>query len=116
LQPSELRVLLEAAPLWLRPIIALAVTTGMRRSEILKLRWLDVDLRGCRVLLPQTKNGEGRTVYLNRLAIQAIESLPNSAEKKLTEPLFNKLRPEWVSVAFIRLCRSLGIANSTSTT
>ena len=61
LQSGELRVVLEAAPLWLRPIIALAVTTGMRRSEILKLRWLDVDLRGCRVLLPQTKNGEGRT-------------------------------------------------------
>jgi integrase len=30
---------------------------GMRRSEILGLRWLDVDLPNRRVLLPQTKNG-----------------------------------------------------------
>ena len=43
LQPTELRAVLEACPLWLRPIIALLVCTGMRRSEVLGLRWLDVD-------------------------------------------------------------------------
>jgi len=35
---------MELAPDCLRPIIALAVCTGMRRSEILKLRWLDIEL------------------------------------------------------------------------
>ena len=50
--------MLEFAPLWLRPIIAIAVATGMRRSEILGLRWIDMDLEGGRVLLSQTKNGE----------------------------------------------------------
>jgi len=43
----------------------------MRRGEILNLRWLDVDLRGARILLPQTKNGEERIVYLNELARMA---------------------------------------------
>ena len=42
LQPPELLALLSACPDWLRPIVALAVVTGMRRSEILGLRWLDV--------------------------------------------------------------------------
>lgn len=111
LQPGELRVVLEAAPAWLRPIIALAVSTGMRRSEILGLRWLDVDLNGGRVLLSQTKNGESRIVYLNRLAIQAIESLPVSDKTKPTGLLFPGLQPEWVSVAFSRLCRRLNIEN-----
>jgi integrase len=111
LQPGELRTVLEASPPWLRPIIVLAVATGMRRSEILRLRWLDVDLRGTRVLLPQTKNGEGRIVYLNRLAIQAIESLPVSEKTKTTDLLFPGLQPEWVSVAFSRLCRGLKIAD-----
>src|SRR5262245_7875925 len=41
LQPTELKTLLEAFPDWLRPIIALAAVTGMRRGEILGLRWLD---------------------------------------------------------------------------
>ena len=76
LQPTELRAVLEAAPEWLKPLIALAAGTGMRRSEILRLRWLDVDLRNSRILLTQTKNGEGRIVYLNQLALRAIESLP----------------------------------------
>lgn len=111
LQPTELRAVLEAAPEWLRPIIALAVSTGMRRSEILKLRWLDVDLNGRRLLLPQTKNGEGRIVYLNRLALQAIESLPVSEKTKPTDVLFPGLDPPWVSVKFARVCRSLNIAD-----
>jgi len=83
----------------------------MRRGEILKLRWLDIDLNGARVLLPQTKNGEGRIVYLNRLALQAIESLPVSEQTRPTDLLFPKLAPEWVSVSFMRLCRRLGIAD-----
>src|SRR5207244_3526709 len=64
LQPTELKVLIEAAPLWIRPIIALAVSTGMRRGEIIGLRRLDVDLVHSRIMLPQTKNGDGRIVYL----------------------------------------------------
>src|SRR6185437_320961 len=39
LQPGELRSVLEACPEWLRPIAGLAVSTGMRRGEILGLRW-----------------------------------------------------------------------------
>ncbi len=72
---------------------------------------LDVDLDGGRVLLSETKNGESRIVYLNRLAVQAIESLPASKKTKPTGLLFPKLQPEWVSVAFSRLCRKLKIEN-----
>lgn len=111
LQPTELRAALEAAPGWLRPIIALAATTGMRRSEILKLRWLDIDLNGGRLLLPQTKNGDGRIVYLNRLALQAIESLPVSEKTKPVDLLFPGLDGHWVSVKFVRVCRELSISD-----
>jgi integrase len=109
LQPAELRAVLEASPVWLSPIVALATATGMRRGEILKLRWVDVDLNGARVLLPQTKNGEGRIVYLNQLAMLAIQSLPVSEKTRTTDLLFPSLEPEWVSVAFLRLCRKLRI-------
>ena len=44
LQETELEAVVTACPEWLRPIVMIAVATGMRRSEILKLRWLDVDL------------------------------------------------------------------------
>ena len=68
LHPGGLRALLEGCPDWLRPIAALLVATGMRRGEVLGLRWVDVDRKGGRILLPQSKNGDGRVVYLNRLA------------------------------------------------
>jgi integrase len=52
LQPTELGVLLKAAPEWLRSIIALAVTTGMRRGEILALRWLESEAKPTDKLFP----------------------------------------------------------------
>ncbi len=54
LQLGELRAVLTASPEWLRPIVALAACTGMRRAEMLGLRWLDVDLAQGRVMLAQT--------------------------------------------------------------
>jgi len=109
LQPTELRVLLEASSESLRPVVALAVSTGMRRGEILGLRWLDVDMVNHRVLLPQTKNGEGRIAYLNQSALAVLRSLPFGAETKPTDRLFQDGTPERVSVAFGRACRKAGI-------
>jgi integrase len=59
----------------LQAIVALAVSTGMRRSEILNLRRLDVDLAHRRILLPQTKNGDGRIVYLNQSALTVVNAV-----------------------------------------
>jgi integrase len=110
LQPGELRAVLQACPEWLRPIAGLAVSTGMRRGEILGLRWLDVDSKNGRILLPQTKNGEGRIVYLNTLAQQALAaaSVPDA---KPTNRVFDgeQMSPENVSLAFLRACRGVGI-------
>jgi len=60
----------------MRAPIALAALTGMRRGELLGLRWTDVDLEGRRVYLRETKNGSLRVLPLNNLAVQVFESLP----------------------------------------
>jgi integrase len=111
LQPTELRAVLEACPLWLRPIVAILVTTGMRRGELLGLRWLDVDRAGNRLLLPQTKNGDGRVVYLNTLACQALDSVPRNGARPTDRvfPSSEHVSPENVSLAFLRSCRKVGI-------
>ena len=111
LQPTELRLLMSACLEWLRPIVALAVTTGMRRSEILRLRWLDMDIAHQRLLLPQTKNNEGKVVYLNRSALAALRSMPFGAQTKSVDLPFPDLTPEKVSVAFHRTCNKVGIAD-----
>jgi len=109
LQPTELHAVLAACPEWLRPIVGLLAFTGMRRSEVLGLRWLDIDRKGERMLLPQTKNGDARTVWLNTLACDVIDSLKLGAP---TDPLFSSdITPENVSLAFLRACRRTKIAD-----
>ena len=61
---------------WLPTIIQLAVETGMRRSELLGMRWVDVDLEAHTVFLPNTKNGHPRTVPLSPRALEIIRNTP----------------------------------------
>jgi integrase len=98
-------------PDWLKPIVAIAVSTGMRRSEIVRPRWMDVDMLHGRTMLPQTKNGEGRIVYLNKFAESAFASLPFDRNTQPTDKLFPGITRERVSVAFRRTCRALGIVD-----
>ncbi len=44
--------------------LRLALTTGARKSELLRLRWSDIDLDRRIAVLPKTKNGEARTLPL----------------------------------------------------
>ncbi|MEO8716702.1 MAG: site-specific integrase [Burkholderiales bacterium] len=45
-------------------IVLLAITTGMRRGEIMGLRWADLDLKRCQAVLHKTKNKTKRAVPL----------------------------------------------------
>jgi integrase len=49
----------------------------MRRDEIARLAWDNVDLRKRAVYLSKTKNGEERTVPLSPAAIGILKEIPN---------------------------------------
>nr|WP_082490205.1 site-specific integrase [Methylobacterium sp. Leaf122] len=61
-------------------IIVLAIETGMRRGELLSLRWKDVDLEKGTVRLHQTKNGRPRTVPLTPRAISEFTRVDRQGE------------------------------------
>ena len=67
--------------IFITPIIEFAIETGMRRSEILKLRWCDVDLENGFASLYDTKNGEDRRVPLTRRCIEVLQTLPKTDER-----------------------------------
>jgi len=50
----------------------------MRRSELLALRWEDINLDRRTATLHMTKNGESRVVPLSTTAIQTLTSMPRS--------------------------------------
>ncbi|PCI39898.1 MAG: hypothetical protein COB46_07915 [Rhodospirillaceae bacterium] len=67
--------LLKASTSHLRALIAFAVDTGGRRSEIFKLGWQNVDLDRGFVIFTKTKNGEDRSVRLTNRARQILVGL-----------------------------------------
>ena len=54
------------------PVIVFAIETGMRRGEILGLRWEHVDLNRRIAYLPLTKNGSSREVPLSTKAAKVL--------------------------------------------
>jgi hypothetical protein len=65
------------------------------------------------IQLPQTKNGEGRTVWLNALACQALDSVSRNGARSTDRvfPASEQVSPENVSLAFLRACRKVGVAD-----
>lgn len=63
---TDFLALREALPDYLRPIITFAYYSGWRKSEILNIRWNQVDLHEETVRLEpgETKNREGRNMYM----------------------------------------------------
>ena len=59
----------------LKPIVIMALHTGMRRDEILKLTWDRVDLTNRIILLDKTKNGERREIPINDTLYQTLSGL-----------------------------------------
>ena len=64
----------------LRPLVVLAIHTGMRRGELLSLRWANVDFeRGLVHVMnshrEQTKSGHSRSIPMNRTAREQLLSL-----------------------------------------
>ena len=85
LKTGELDVLLAAATAsrsaYMPTLILLAVETGMRAGELLKLNWSDWDEQKAVVHLSDTKNGRSRFVPLTPLSNQVISSLGQASDR-----------------------------------
>ena len=102
-------VLDEAGPA-LRSFVILAVNTGMRKGEILGLRWSNVNLEDGFICLErsQRKNNKVLRIPLNQPAREALAGLPRVSEYVLCDPKtgarFGTLRR-----SFMTACRKAGI-------
>ena len=77
LDEKEIKTLHDACTEHLKPIVIVALNTGMRKEEILSLRWKDVDFRSRIVYILDTKNGESREIPMNDIVYRTL-----LAEKK----------------------------------
>jgi len=68
---------------WMLPLVKFALETAMRRGEILSLRWDHIDLTRRTAFLPDTKNGQSRTVPLSSTAAAILQNLPSSVDGRV---------------------------------
>lgn len=96
LAEGELHALLHACrkdsnPI-LYPVVLLALSTGMRQSEILCLSWEDVNFERKMILLQDTKNGDRRAVPLIGEAYVEMQKL-KASRSQCTNFIFPAIRP-----------------------
>ena len=112
--------LYETAAPHLKVILICALSTGMRLSEILGLKWEDVDLvkRQIRVRPQSSKSGKQRAIPINSTFFSVLEGqqkLDNGRSDdvfRYEDPETGILRPvKTVRWAFTMACRRAGIEN-----
>ena len=78
-------------------IVRLLTETAMRRGELSKLRWENIDLKHNTAHLADTKNGEDRTIPLSSRAKAALAALPRQIDGKVF-----RMTPDAITRAFAR--------------
>ena len=84
LSSDEEKRLLDVAPSWMRPMIKVALHTGMRLGELRALRWQDVDDKTGSVHIKRDKAGDGRWVVMNSVVGDALREVRH--ERKILGP------------------------------
>lgn len=111
LHPDELLTLLEHCPVWLRPIVILGVGTGLRRGNILNLRWTEYDERRRILNIQKTKNGERIVCPLNEVGSMGLLMAEAHFGRSQIGRVFPDITKDQVSMAFRRACKKAKIEN-----
>ena len=72
LEKDEIKSLIRACPDHLRPIVVTALNTGMRKKEILNLKWEDIDFKRKMIYLSDTKTNKKREIPISSLLMKVL--------------------------------------------
>jgi integrase len=127
-EPAAYGRLLAALPEYLKPLVQVAYSTGMRRGELVSLRWENVDLSKGQIRLNagETKNGRGRVIPIGDELVQALKAQLETRNTNFPAcPLvfFRTIKtkknsvPSWLPIADNRkvwegACASVGLAGT----
>lgn len=99
----------------LHPIVVLAINTGMRRNEMLKLRWSDVNFEASEIFVrpENSKSKKGRMLPLNDNIFPLLRKLQENASDKHLVFSGKGYSSTSVTNSFSRFCDQLGLADVT---
>jgi integrase len=104
LSAAEAARLVECAGSAVRPVLIVALHTGMRRNEILSLKWKNVDFPRAYIFIEDSKSGRSRKIPMNSAVIEALRALPREFEFVFYNPE-TKDHIKDVKTAFHSACR-----------
>ena len=104
LTDDEARRLLNAASTDLRRILITALGTGMRRGEILGLKWTDLDLVRGSITICNSKSGKPRKIPMSGPVAAALGGVPKRGEYVFHNPETGRQIKD-VKTAFRAACR-----------
>lgn len=109
LREDEIRNLLEVSPVHLQRIIKGAILTGLRKGDLLKIKWLDINLEQGQLTYYEQKKGEKipKIKYLCQDMLDLLMKIPNKSEYVFLGPDDKPLKN--VSRSFKTALRKAGI-------
>ena len=111
LSDEEAQRLVKASTKSLQPVVIVALNTGMRISEILGLRWENVDFARRFIFIERSKNGRSRKLPMNSEVLRVLAGLQRNGG----EFIFSKERSSGplrsVRTAFLNALKKAKIAN-----
>ncbi len=112
LTETEEAKLMAALPSHYRPLVILALHTGLRRGELLALQWPDIDFRAGRMItVNMRKNGESKHVPLNSITYETLLAIKRD-RKVLAPYVFTTDKGQrfyWLDKVFKRAVKQAGI-------
>ena len=115
LELGQIELLVDHCSERLKPIVLVALLTGLRKGDILKLRWNDIDIENRKVHLLQGKTKNPLVVSMSEALVSVLKAIPvyldsphvfNDDGKRLT-------RFGWLRADFIKAVEAAGIKDFT---
>lgn len=80
LKKEEIHKLLDNCAGHLRPIVVVAVNTGMRKGKVLSLKWENIDFNIGVITVEDTKNGDNRKLPMNKQVKKVLANIDKYPE------------------------------------
>ena len=107
---EECQKLINACDSHLKPIVITALNTGLRKGNVLNLKWSNVDLRNGFLLIDMTKNGERLEMPINETLRNTLLGIPRRIDGGYVfhDPIIDRPYRD-VKRSFTSACRRAGI-------
>jgi integrase len=111
LMPGEFQSLLSNCADFLKPIVTVAVHTGMRKGEILGLKWDQVDLEQKIITILDTKNNERKDIPMDETVRTLLQGLERRGEFVFSSAKGKPFNPMTIHFAFHEAMKQTGISD-----